>query len=126
MVKQFIQTPNAPAPAGPYSQAIRAGNFVFISGQMGKDPKLQKIVATDIEGQTRQTLENIKVILESVGYSMQDIVNVSVYLKSVDDFQKMNDVYKTFFTQHPTRTTVEARLVRSNALVEIDAVAYRE
>lgn len=127
MVKQFIQTPDAPKPAGPYSPGIKVGNFVFVSGQMAKDPKVQKIVATDIEEQTRQTLDNVKAILEAAGSSMRDVVRVSVFLKNVDDFQKMNEIYKTFFPENlPTRTTVEAKLVRSNALIEVDVIAYHE
>jgi len=127
MAKQFIRTPNAPQPIGPYSQGIRAGNFLFVAGQGPGDPKTGQMVAEEIEAQTRQTLTNIKGIVEASGLSMRDVVKVSIFLKSVDDFKKMNEVYKTFFPENPpARTTVEAKLPAPGMLIEIDVVAYRE
>jgi len=125
MVREFIRTPNAPQPAGPYTQAIKAGSFVFVAAQGPVDPKTGKMGDT-IELQTRQTLLNIRAILEAAGSNMADVVKVSVFLRDASDFSKMNEVYKTFFPQNPpTRTTIEAKFAGS-MLVEIDAVAYRD
>jgi 2-iminobutanoate/2-iminopropanoate deaminase len=125
MVREFIRTPNAPQPAGPYSQAIKAGSFVFVAAQGPVDPKTGKM-GEEIESQTRQTLLNVKAILEAAGSTMADVVKVSVFLKNAGDFSKMNEIYKTFFPQNPpTRTTVEAKFAGS-MLVEIDAIAFRD
>ena len=125
MVREFVRTPNAPQPAGPYTQAIKAGSFVFVAAQGPVDPKTGKMGDT-VEIQTRQTLLNVKAILEAAGANMADVVKVSVFLKDASDFSKMNEVYKTFFPQNPpTRTTIEAKFAGS-MLVEIDAVAYRD
>ena len=127
MTKEFIRTPNAPQPLGPYSQGIRTGNFLFVAGQGPIDPKTGKIIATDIETQTSRTLQNIQAILEASGFSMRDVVKVSVFLKNATDFQKMNEVYKTFFSENPpTRTTVEAGFTAPSMLIEIDAIASHE
>jgi 2-iminobutanoate/2-iminopropanoate deaminase len=127
MGKHFIRTANAPQPIGPYSQGIKAGNFLFVAGQGPNDPKTGQMAGEEIETQTRQTLTNIKGIVEASGLSMRDVVKVSIFLKSVDDFKKMNDVYKTFFPENPpARTTVEAKLPAPGMLIEIDVVAYRE
>lgn len=127
MTKQFIRTPNAPQPMGPYSQGVKAGNFLFVAGQGPNDPKTGQMAGEEIETQTRQTLTNIKGIVEASGLSMRDVVKVSIFLNSVGDFKKMNEVYKTFFPENPpARTTVEAKLPASGMLIEIDVVAYRE
>jgi len=124
--KQLIRTPNAPQPMGPYSQAIRAGQFLFVAGQGPADPKTGSM-ATDIENQTRQTLQNVKAIVEASGYSLGDVVKTSIFLKNGGDFQKVNEVYKTFFESNPpARTTIEAKFVAPNMLIEIDAIAYRD
>jgi 2-iminobutanoate/2-iminopropanoate deaminase len=125
MTKEIIRTANAPQPLGPYSQGVKVGNLLFISGQAPIDPKTGKVSADDIEAQTRQTLQNIKGIVDASGFSMQDIVRVTVFLRNADDFKRMNEVYKTFFAENPpTRTTVEAKLVAPNMLIAIDAIAY--
>jgi len=127
MSRQFIKTSNAPHPIGPYSQGIKAGNFLFVSGQGPIDPKTGNMLPAEIETQTRQTLQNIRGIVEASGFQMRDIVRVSVFLKNGSDFQKMNEIYKTFFTENPpTRTTIEAKFVVEGMLVEIDVIAYRE
>jgi len=124
--KQFIRTSTAPEPVGPYSQAIKAGPFVFVAGQGSRNPTTGKI-ASNIEAQTRQALLNVKNLVEASGLSLSDVVRVSVFLKNASDFEKMNSVYKTFFKDNPpTRTTVGVKLVERGMLVEIDAVAYRE
>jgi 2-iminobutanoate/2-iminopropanoate deaminase len=127
MEKKFIKTQSAPQPIGPYSQGIRAGNFLFVSGQGPIDPKTGKMTEADIEKQTRQTLQNVKAIVEESGLSLNDVVKVSIFLKNSSDFQKMNEIYRTFFQQNPpTRTTVQANFVSPGMLIEIDAIACRE
>jgi 2-iminobutanoate/2-iminopropanoate deaminase len=127
MSKEFIKTQNAPTPLGPYSQGIRTGNMLFISGQGPIDPKTGKMSTEDIQTQTRQTLQNVKAIVEASGFSLSDLVKVSIFLKNSSDFQKMNEVYATFFPNNPpTRTTVQAGFVASGMLIEIDAIACRE
>ncbi|MGA8855786.1 MAG: Rid family detoxifying hydrolase [Candidatus Bathyarchaeia archaeon] len=125
-MKQLVRTPNAPQPLGPYSQGVKAGNLLFVAGQGAADPKTGQM-AEGIETQTRQTLANIKGIVEASGFSMRDVVKVSIFLKNMDDFKKANEVYKTFFPEDPpARTTVEAKLPAQGMLIEIEAIAYRE
>ena len=127
MPNQAIKTPKAPQPIGPYSQGIMADGFLFVSGQGAMDPNTGKLVGTDIETQTRQTLTNVRNIVEASGLSMRDLVKVSIYLKNMQDFKKMNEIYKTFFQENPpTRTTVQAEFVSPGMLIEIDAVACLE
>ena len=127
MTKKFIKTESAPQPIGPYSQGIKTGNFLFVSGQGPTDPKTGKMIEVDIEKQTRQTLQNIKAIVEDSGLTLGDVVKVSIFLKNASDFQKMNEVYKTFFQENPpARTTVQAEFVSPGMLIEIDAIACRE
>ena len=120
-----VKTDKAPLPIGPYSQAVRAGDFLFISGQVGVDPKTKTIVNGGIEAQTRQTLQNIAAILGAAGLSFEKVVKVTVFLADMKDFRKMNDVYATYFkTNPPARTTVQAQLPVADAVVEMDAIAY--
>ena len=121
---QVIKTEKAPLPVGPYSQAIRAGNFLFISGQGALDPKTRRTVDGDIEAQTKQTIENVKAILTASGMSVSNVVKVSVFLKDIKDFKKMNEVYSTYFkSDPPARTTVQAQLPVPEWLIEMDVVA---
>jgi 2-iminobutanoate/2-iminopropanoate deaminase len=111
---------------GPYSQGVKVGNLLFVAGQGAANPKTGQM-AEGIEAQTRQTLTNIKSIVEASGLSMRDVVKVSIFLKNMDDFKNVNEVYKTFFPEDPpARTTVEAKLPAVGMLIEIDATAYRE
>ncbi len=123
MSKKFITVPHAPKL--PFTPAIKAGDFIFVSGQVGyEDPKTGKEVK-GIEAQTRQCLENIKELLEAGGASMADVVKVNVYLRHPEDFGKMNEVYKKYFVKEPpTRCTVVPNLVTPNMLVEIECIAY--
>jgi 2-iminobutanoate/2-iminopropanoate deaminase len=126
MDKQIIRTQNAPQPIGPYSQATLVDGFLFVSGQGAIDPTSGQVVGSEIEAQTRQTLTNVRNIVEASGLSLLDIVKVSIFLKDMSDFKKMNAVYKSFFTQDPpSRTTVETDLPLPNMLIEIDAIAHR-
>jgi len=124
-LKAVINSENAPKPVGPYNQAVKAGNFLFISGQIAIDPKQAKIVAQDIAGQTRQAIENLKAILQTAGYDLNDIVQVNVYLSSMTLFKEFNAEYAKFFHKNaPARVTIAAELP-ANALVEISTVAYK-
>jgi len=126
MARQAVKTPNAPQPIGPYSQGIMTNGLLFVSGQGGIDPKTGKLVGAEIESQTRQTLTNVRNIVEASGLSMRDILRVSVYLKNMQDFKKMNEIYKSFFSDAPpARTTIQAELPLPDMLIEIDCVAYR-
>ncbi len=120
---KVIETKNAPEPVGPYSQAIAGGGLVFVSGQVGINPGTGTKVEGGIEKETEQTLRNIKAILEETGLQLKDVAKVTVYLKDINDFSRMNQVYSQFFTEHkPARACVEANLVK-DFLVEIDAIA---
>ena len=123
MTKGIIFTEKAPKPVGPYSQAIRSGDFVFVSGQIAIDPETSKVVEGGIEAQTAQALENIKNILESVDLSLNDVVKTSVFLSDISDFQAFNRVYRKYFEiDPPARTTVQSNLM-DGVFVEIDAIA---
>ena len=120
-----ITPPGAPKPAGPYSPAVRAGDFLFLAGQGPTDPATQKMSYGDIQHETRLVLTNIQKILEGCGASMADVVKCSVFLSDGKDFGKMNEIYAQFFGDaKPARTTVEAAPPRKGVNVEIDAVAW--
>ncbi len=111
-------------PVGPYSQAVRAGNFLFVSGQGPLDPVTMKTVASDIESQTKQTIENVKAILTAAELQIDNVAKISVFLRDMNDFKKMNQVYSSYFTvNHPARTTVQAQLPMPDWLIEIDVIA---
>ena len=123
MGKQRISTTTGAQPVGAYSQGLRAGDFVFVSGQGPLDPKTGKVVGDTIEEQTARVLENIKAILEAGGASMADVVKVSAHLRDMSLFERYNRVYASYFPDpKPTRTTVGSQL--PGILVEIDAIAY--
>ena len=120
-----MKSPNAPQPKGPYSQGVVAGGLLFVSAQGPFDPTTGKISGDDIESQTHQSLKNLKAILEAGGLTLRDIVKVSVFLKNASDFQRMNEIYKTYFPEDPpTRTTVEAAVPIPGVLISVDAVAH--
>ncbi len=124
-MKKVISTDKAPGAVGPYSQAIRAGDFLFISGQIGIDPATGKIVDGGIEGQAERVLLNLGSILEEAGLDAGSVVKCTVFLKSIKDFGKVNEIYGGFFTaQHPARAAFEVGELPLGALVEIEAVAY--
>jgi 2-iminobutanoate/2-iminopropanoate deaminase len=125
-MKQVIQTENAPKPVCPYSQAIKAGNFLFISGQLAVDPKEGKMIDGDVKAQTAQVMRNIKAILNAAGYDINDVVQVTVYLSSISLFSEFNSEYSKYFGKAPpARVTAGVELMRG-ALVEISAIAYKE
>jgi len=125
-MREAVATEKAPKAIGPYSQGIKAGDFVFTAGQAGVDPATGKLVEGGIAGQTRQVLRNIQSILEAAGSSLDRVVKCGVFLQDMADFQAMNAVYAEFFPPEknpPARTTVQAAKLPLGALVEIDAVA---
>jgi len=121
---RVIATKNAPNAIGPYSQGIRVGDFLFTAGQGPIDPTTGKL-REGIVDQTRQTLENIKAIIEAAGGSMADVVKTTVFLKDLNDFHRMNEVYASFFGENPpARSTVEVARIPLDSLVEIEAIVY--
>ena len=124
MGKKVIQTEKAPKAIGPYSQAIQAGNFLFLSGQIPLDPKTGELVKGDIRQQTQQVLENIKGILESQGLGMENVVKVTIFLEDIANFNQVNEVYATYFpSSPPARSTVEVAKLPRDADIEIEALA---
>lgn len=125
MMKKILATEKAPAAIGPYSQAVRGGDFVYVSGQLPIDPATGSFAGDDIASQTKQSLENIKAILESEGLSMEHVIKTTVLLQSIGDFTAMNEVYATYFDGDcPARAAFEVAALPKAALVEIEAIAY--
>ena len=121
---ETVATDRGPKAIGPYSQAVRANGFVFLSGQIALDPKTQQVVEGDIAVQTERVLENLKGIVESSGSSLQHVVKTTVFLADMNDFAAMNEVYARYFVTHrPARSTVEVSRLPRNVRVEIDLVA---
>ncbi len=124
-MKEAYRTEKAPAAIGPYSQAVRAGDFVYVSGQLPIDPASGSFSGEDIVSQTRQSLTNIQDILAAAGLTMDDVVKTTVLLKNMNDFSRMNEEYARFFTGVcPARAAFEVSAIPRAALVEIEAVAY--
>lgn len=124
MEKKAIHTELAPAAIGPYSQAVQAGDFIYVSGQLPVDPATGAFAAQEIAGQTEQSLKNIKAILKQAGIGMDRVVKTTVFLKDIADFAAMNEVYATFFeAPYPARAAVEVACLPKDALVEIEAIA---
>jgi 2-iminobutanoate/2-iminopropanoate deaminase len=122
--KQVIQTANAPAAIGPYSQAVRAGDLLFVSGQIPLDPKTGELVKSGVADETKKVLENLKAILEAAGASFGDVVKTTIFLKDMNNFSVVNEVYGSFFPQpFPARATVEVARLPRDVNVEIDVIA---
>jgi 2-iminobutanoate/2-iminopropanoate deaminase len=125
MVRKTIRSDRAPAAVGPYSQAIRAGEYLFISGQLGLDPATQKMVEGGVENQTERALANIGAILDAAGGTIASIVKMTVLLRSMEDFSAMNRVYARFFPDDPpARAAFQVAKLPLDALVEIEGVAF--
>lgn len=123
---KIINTKNAPAAIGPYSQAILVNNILFTSGQIPINPETNEIVSSNIEEQTKQVLKNIKAILEEAGYNLNDVAKTTIYLKDLQHFGTVNKLYEEFFNGHkPARTTIEVSRLPKDVLIEIDAIALK-
>ena len=125
-MKKIIATTAAPAAIGPYSQGIDGGSVVITSGQLPIDPATGAFAEGGVAGQTRQSLENVKAVLAGAGLTMENIVKTTVFLKDMNDFAAMNEVYATFFpSEPPARSAVEVARLPKDVLVEIEAIAVR-
>ena len=123
-MREVISTPNAPQAIGPYSQAIRANGFIFVSGQIPVDPATQKIIEGGVAQQTEQVIRNLEAILKAAGSSLEKVVRTGVFLKDMGEFAAMNDIYERFFPQSsPARSTVEVARLPKDVRVEIDCIA---
>lgn len=123
-MREVVSTKQAPRAIGPYSQAIRANGFVFLSGQVGFDPATGYVVEGGVTQQTARVLENLKAVLEAAGSSLGDVVKTTVYLKSMEDFGKMNEIYGRYFaSEPPARSTIEVARLPRDVRVEIDIIA---
>jgi len=122
-----ISTPHAPAAIGPYSQAIRCGQFVYTSGQIALDPATGELVGEDVQAQTHRVLQNMQAVLNSAGSSLNNVIKTTVFLVSMSDFQAMNAVYSSYFTgTPPARSTIAVAELPRKALVEIECIALVE
>ena len=124
MIKRSIQTEKAPAAIGPYSQAIRIGDFLYTSGQIALDPESGIFLSGKIEDETEQTLKNISAILQEGGLSLENVVKTTVYLSDLNHFSQMNQVYEKYFSKtKPARACVQVAALPKGAKIEIDAIA---
>ena len=124
MKKEIINTEKAPAALGPYSQAIKAGNTIYVSGQIPLIPETMEIISDDVQEQTKQSLENVKAVLEAAGATLNDVVKASVFIRDMNDFAKINEIYATYFTENnPARACVEVARLPKDVKVEIEVIA---
>jgi len=124
MIKRIIQTEQAPAAIGPYSQAIRIGDFLYTSGQIALDPESGIFLSGEIEEETEQTLKNISAILQADGLNLENVVKTTVYLSDLNHFSRMNQVYEKYFLKtKPARACVQVAALPKGAKIEIDAIA---
>ena len=125
MQKKIVAAPKAPAAIGPYSQAIRIGDFLYTSGQISLDPETMKMITGDIEVETEKVLKNIETILKADGLDLNNIIKTTVYLTDLSEFTRMNQVYDKFFSEtKPARACVQVAALPKGAKVEIDAIAH--
>ena len=123
-MKEVVHTDRGPKPIGPYSQAVKASGFVYLAGQVALDPKTGDLIGSDIRQQTERVLENVKGILEAAGTNLHHVVKTTVFLKDMDDFAAMNEVYARYFTvAPPARSTVQVSRLPKDALLEIEVIA---
>lgn len=127
MAKEIISTGNAPAAIGPYSQGVKLGNLVFTSGQIPIVAATGQLVEGDVQAQTRQSLENVKAVLEAAGSGLENVLKTTVFIKDMNDFPGINEIYGQYFpANQPARSCVEVARLPKDVLVEIEAVAYIE
>lgn len=126
-MKKVISTPKAPAAIGPYSQAIQVGNTIYVSGQIPFNPETMTLVSEGVKEQTKQALENVKAILEAAGSSLNDVVKASVFVKDINDFNAINEVYASYFVENkPARALVEVARLPRDVKIEIEVIAVVE
>jgi 2-iminobutanoate/2-iminopropanoate deaminase len=124
MDKQVIETKNAPGAVGPYSQAIRTGNFIFLSGQIGLEPQTMTLVKGGVQAQARQIFKNIEAVLKEAGLGLQNVVKATVFLKDMADFKKVNEIYAAHFEPpYPARTAVAVKDLPLYVDIEIEVIA---
>ena len=124
-MKDVVSTLRGPKPIGPYSQAIRANGFLFVSGQVAFDPLTGEFVGVDVRSQTERVMENLKAILEAAGVTLHHVVKTTVFLKDMNDFPAMNEVYAKYFTgDFPARSTIQVAALPKGANVEIEVIAH--
>ena len=125
--REVISSPDAPAAIGPYSQAIRVGNTLYLSGQLGMNPKTGKFAGTDFESQARQALENHKAVLTAAGFALEDVVQCQVFVKDLNNYPGFNAIYKEYFkTNFPARAVLEVSRIPADGLIEIMMVAVKK
>ncbi len=122
---QYISTDKAPAAIGPYSQAIRAGNFLFVSGMMPIDPATGALVESEITAQAKQIMTNVEAVLTQAGYAATDVVKTTCFLSDIGNFAAFNQVYGEYFTGKPARSCVAVKDLPKGALVEVEVIAYK-
>ena len=126
MTKQIISTDKAPSAIGPYSQAVWAGDFLFASGQVPVIPETGELVSQDVQEQAHQALKNVKAILETAGLTMDNVVKATVFIKNMDNFSKINEVYAQYFsTPYPARSCVEVARLPRDVQVEVEVIAKK-
>lgn len=127
MKKEIIKTEKAPLAAGPYSQAVKYGNMIFASGTIGIDPVTGEFAAGGVQAQARQCLENVKAVLEASGSSLENVLKATVFIKDMNDFSRINEVYAQYFSdKQPGRSCVEVARLPKDALIEIEVIAFAE
>lgn len=126
-MKNVVQTKLAPSAIGPYSQAVELAGLIFVSGQLPLDPNSLEIISSDVEEQTRRSIENIIEILKAAGAGVDDVLKTTIFIKDMNDFPKVNNIYGQYFLNNPpARATVEVSRLPKDVLVEIEAIAYRK
>lgn len=125
-MKKVVNTNNAPKPVGPYSQAIQAGPWLILSGQIAIDPSTNELITDDVKKQTHQVMKNLSAVLSEAGYSFSDVVRAGIFLENMDDFAQVNEVYASYLSEpYPTRATVAVKQLPKAVQVEIDMLAYK-
>ena len=126
MANSIVNSPNAPAPIGPYSHAVQAGNTLYISGQIALDAQSGNLINETIEAETHQVMKNLKAILETAGMGLSDVAKCTIFVKDLNNFAKINEIYGSYFTQNPpARETVEVSRLPKDVNVEISAIAIK-
>lgn len=124
---EIIHTDKAPKAIGPYSQGVKAGQFLFISGQIPMDPQTGELIKDDIQAQTKQVLENLQAIVSQAGCTLQDVVKTTIYLKDMNNFSLVNEIYAQYFpVNHPARACIEVSRLPKDVGIEIEAVVYQK